>query len=504
MAEVYSISDAAPASRQSDDLRSKIVEFMRLAQLTNVADEIEDQQLSTIGQLVVREYQIDEDSRKDWKDRAKRAMDIAKQVTKQKSHPWENASNVKYPMITIAALQFAARAYPAICDGPKMVKCKTQGEDPTGEKAAAADRVSEHMSYQLTKQLPEWEEDIDTALHQIPIVGCAVKKVYKDESSPAGFYSDLISAFDLVVNSNVKSLERAPRVTHKFKLYPHEIMERRRDKRFRDIDLSGAEDEGEDTNAPHLFLEQHRYYDLDGDGLPEPWIITVHEPTYTVVRVRAGYDPSKIDYDPQSGRVTRLPKVDYFVKIPFIPDPDGGYYDVGFGHLLDSLSDVIDTTINQMMDAGTLQNAGGGFAAAGVDLGKGKSEVRLSPGKLKTVRVPGNDIRAGMVIPNFPGPSQVLFNLLGLLLEAAKDIAAVQDVLTGDVQRNQPVGTTLMLIEQGLKVFTANSITSTTPPSHDRWAHSSLRSLACSSQRVRTCSVMGCASHASKSSRSIT
>lgn len=451
----YSAFEPPPEPQELIELRQRVVELQHLSEQQNVAEDVEDTELGKLGSLVVREYDIDENSRTEWKERAKRAMEIAKQKTEQKNFPFENASNVKYPTITVAALQFAARAYPAICDGPRIVKCKVTGRDDNGAKAAAADRVSQHMSYQLGTENSEWEEDMDTCLHQIPIVGCAFKKVYRDPSRESGFTSDLISAFDLVVNKNAKSLERVPRATHCFSLYPHEIQERQRDGRFLDVDLSGAQDDAEDSDAPHEFLEQHRYYDLDEDGLSEPWIVTVHKLTEKVVRIRAGFNGSDIVADFQRFKIIRIPKQEYFVKIPFIPDPEGGFYDVGFGHLLDKLSDAIDTTINQMMDAGTLQNAGGGLIGAGLDAGKGKSEIRVQPGKYKTVSIAGNDIRQAVYEWNHPGPSKVLFELLGLFLEASKDITAVQDVLTGEVNRNQPATTTMALIEQGLKVFTA-------------------------------------------------
>ena len=55
------------------------------------------------------------------------------------------------------------------------------------------------MSWQLLDQMDGWEEDTDRLLINLPIVGCAFKKIYPDQHKPAGFCDDLISAFDLVV-----------------------------------------------------------------------------------------------------------------------------------------------------------------------------------------------------------------------------------------------------------------------------------------------------------------
>lgn len=448
--------DQIEAIRRQIALQRRLDDLAVFAEAENAAELLDDDALGKYGAKVVRDYHTDKTSRADWEDRARRAMDLAKQVKGAKSFPWDGASNVKYPMLTTAALQFAARAYPAIVDGPRIVKCQVLGfDDEQGTKASAADRISQHMSYQLLYELPEWESDMDTILHQIPIVGCAFRKVYPDQMSEAGFKSDFVSAFDLVVNQSARSLETVPRITHVFKLYPHEIQERQRAGIYLDVDLKGQSDQGTDDDAPEMFLEQHRYLDIDDDGVLEPWVVTVHEKTEKVVRIRPCFDHGAIITDQANGRIISIPRRPYFVMVPFIPDPDGGFYPVGFGHLLEPLSDVIDTTINQMMDAGTLQNAGGGFIASGVDLGKGKSTISLKPGQYRTVPTASQDLRQGIVNIEHPGPSKVLFELLSLMIDSGKDIAAIQDILVGDMPRNQTATTTMAMIEQGLKVFSA-------------------------------------------------
>lgn len=436
-------------------LRMHLVALKKLASLPNAAEAFESEKLSGLGQTVCREFKIDDDSRSDWKDCAQRSMDMARQKRETKSEPWANASNVKFPMLTTAALQFAARAYPAIVDGPRIVKCQVLGADPQGQKAASADRVSQHMSYQFLVEMEDWESDLDTALHQLPIVGCVFKKIYEDGSKDAGCCSDLVSAFDLVVNQKTKSLETTPRVTHAFTLYPHQIDERIREGKFIEFDHKGSGDDNSDDHAPHTFYEQYRYFDSDEDGVMEPWIVTVHKTTEKVVKMVCGFDPNEIKVDEQRGKIVSIPKRQYFVKIPFIPDPEGGFYDIGFGKLLEPLSDVIDTTINQMMDAGTLQNGGGGFIASGVDIGRGKSVLRMKPGEYRTVQTAAQDLRAGIYSMEHPGPSKTLFELLSLMIDSGKDIAAIQDILVGDMPRNQTATATMAMIEQGLKVFTA-------------------------------------------------
>lgn len=437
-----------------EKLQRQLVMLSKMAMLPNAAEVLDEVKLSEIGRKVVREYKIDRESRQDWEDKAKRAMDIARQVREVKNTPWENSSNVKYPLLTTAALQFGARAYPAIVDGPRIVKTKVMGRDPDGQKAAAGERVSEHMSYQLLHET-EWESDMDTMVHMLPIVGCCFKKVYADGYKEAGFCDDLVPAFDFVVHQKTKSLTTVPRATHVFPMYPHEIAERQRAGTMLDVDLKGESDDNEDDDAAHMLLEQHRYLDLDGDGVLEPWIVTVHERTEKVLKIKPAFDPGEVEIDQQRGKILRFKRKGYFVKIPFIPDPNGGFYDVGLGHLLSDVNEEIDTAVNQMNDAATMQNAGGGFMGGGIDAGKGKAEIRISPGVYKTVRASGPDLKNNIVPFAHPGPSKTTLDLLTLMIEAGKDISGIQDIMVGDQKTNQTATTTLALIEQGMKVFTA-------------------------------------------------
>ncbi len=428
-----------------------VAKLLEYEQSDNIAEDIDATELETIGADVDRDYDIDKKSREEWEASAQRAMDIALQVRQPKNYPFSGASNIKYPLVTVAALQFGARAYPAIVDGNRIVKAQVLGKDEDGAKRAKADRVSQHMSWQLLEQMEEWEEDTDVLIHHLPIVGCAFRKVWRSEELKR-CKAEMVPAVHLVVNNKVRNLSEAPRVTHELFLYPQDIEDRKRSGTFLDVELPApsGEDASDDEDAPHKFLEQHRYLDLDDDGYREPYIVTVHADSCKVVRIVANYRVEDIETDDK--QILRIPKQQYFVKYSFIPNPKGDFYDIGFGALLESLSETIDTAINQMLDAGHVQNAGGGFIGSGIRL-KTK-EVRLSPGKYEQVAVSG-DIRGQIYSHQFAGPSPVLFQLLGMMVDAAKDITAVKDILTGDGSDARTATATVALIEQGLKVFTA-------------------------------------------------
>jgi chaperonin GroES len=430
-----------------------LMRLVDLINMPNIAEELDDSKLSEIGQRVVREYEIDKNSRSEWEAKMSKAMDLAMQVAEAKTFPWPNAANVKYPLLTTAAIQFAARAYPAIVQGADVVRGKVVGRDVDGSKLDRAERIGQHMSYQLLDEMDGWEEDTDKLLHILPIVGCCFRKTYFDPDLGRNV-SEMVSAKNLVVNYNAKSFETTPRATQIFDLYPHQITERMRSGMYLDVELGLPQGNDGDEDGAHEFLEQHRRLDLDEDGYSEPYCVTVHKDTGKVVRIYARYDADGVHVDNRTHKVVRVEAVNYFTKYGFIPSPDGGFYDVGFGSLLWDINETINSTMNRLLDAGTLANTGGGLIGKGVKIKGGV--LRIRPGEWVPVDNPGGDLAANMYPLPVPQPSPVLFELLGFLTDAGREVASVKDVLSGDsMSANMPATTTMAMVEQGLTQFTA-------------------------------------------------
>jgi chaperonin GroES len=469
----------------------------------DISSLLDEATLTTLGANVVRDYEIDESDREEWKKGAEDGLKRAAQERIEAENPPPyRRSFVNYPILTVAAQQFNARAYPAICKTGSIVKCKVIGSDKgrpiiaadgtpavmldgeimsmgqaqdllmrmqangmqiqppqpawqikPGDKQRRADRVADYLNIYIEFRMDDWEEDTDDLLMQIPVVGCGFRKIWWD-ASEAKECAAFVSAMDLVVPTKAKSLETAPRITELMHgVFPFQIRERIASGFYRDVTLPQI---GEDEEEPRLLLEQHRLADLDDDGVDEPYIITVDKETQQVLRIEAAYGPDDVEVDRQ-GMPIRINRKCYYVKYPFLPSFKGGFYNMGFGHLLEQLSDIINTCINQTFDAGFAQIAGGGFIAAGLRLqgDKRPETMRWMPGEYKQVNVASGDLRAGIVERTFPSPSPIIFNLLEMMLGAAKDITSVKDVMTGEAKNTAPVGTTLALIEQGLSVFTA-------------------------------------------------
>jgi chaperonin GroES len=454
----------------------------------NDEPEISSETLTTLGMRVKREYDIDETSRASWKEKTEEAMKLAMQHTEPKQYPWPKAANVIFPLMTTASMQFAARAYPAIVMGREIVKGIVIGPDdgtpqidpqtgqpaiqpgppdpqtgqpvpmpvwqvPPGAKQVRADKIADHMSYQLLDEQPEWEGETDKLLHILPIVGSAFRKSFFDAGKGRNS-SLLVSALKLVINYHAKSLETAPRLTEEIQFYPLDIKNMERSGEFRKITYTGSQAQGEDKDAPIDFLEQHRWYDLDEDGYPEPYIVTIDKQSTQVVRIVARFDIENVHWNATKGRIQKIDPTHYYTPYEFFPNPEGGIYGVGFGQLLKPINEAVNTTLNMMLDAGHLQVVGGGFVGKGLSMNAGA--LRFQPGEWKPVNTNGATVQQSLVPLPAPGPSPILFQLLGLLVEAGKEVASIKDVLTGEqLPANTPATTMLAMVEQGLKQFTA-------------------------------------------------
>lgn len=467
-----------PMAPQMQESNPEIHMLDKMLGEANIADSLRDKEaksgksiLADIGERVVREYEIDETSREDWMKRNEEWMKLATQVKETKTFPWDGAANVKYPLLSMAALQFSARAYGSLIPSLDIVKAKVIGPDKDGTLATVANTLSTHMSYQLLYEMDGWEEDLDTLCFILPIVGVVFKKTYYSELDKKNV-SELVHAKDFVVNYYTKNLKKCSRYTHIMYYTTNEIKERQNKGIFIEYDedfgpgvgsdisttgnssTSGTTPPGrDDEETPRKVLEQYRFLDLDDDGYKEPYIVTVDYETRRVLRISPNFRVSGVERD-DDGKILCIKPVQWFTKFGFIPNPDGGFYDLGFGLLLGGINETVNTLTNQLLDSGTWSNLQAGWIAKGLRLG-GK-DLKFKPGEWKPVNAIGDDLRKSILPLPTNEPSKVLFELLGVLAQSGKELASVAEIFTGKLPgQNTPAATTMATIEQGLKVFTS-------------------------------------------------
>ena len=444
------------------------MEIEKLLRSPNIAEEMDSEELSSLGFKLFDEVNLDLTSRLEWEERNEKANKLALQVVDKKTFPWPGASNVKFPLITIAAMQYHSRAYPSLISNNEVVKCKVYGKDDDGEMHKRADRISRHMTYQVMEEDEGWEENTDKTLLVQSIAGTAIKKSYFDPIKGHNV-SELVLPNDFIVNYYTKSIPESPRVTQRILLSSNELHERQVRGVFLKItddtqptqtqqsmltqareDAQGVHVQSVDPDTPYEFFEIHCWIDLDEDGYKEPYIVYLRRDTGKIYRIVARYFDDSIEY--RDGKIVRINPEQYFTKYGFIPSPDGGFYDLGFGTLLGPLNDSINTVVNQLIDAGTMSNTGGGFLGRGVKIKGG--DYTFKPQEWKRVDSTGDDLRANIFPLPVREPSGVLFQLLQLLINYGERIAGATDIMTGvSPGQNTPAETSRNVVEQGMKVF---------------------------------------------------
>lgn len=445
----------------------------------NLCDRFSAEDLVRIGEECWTGYDQDEQSRRDWMRRNEVGMNLALQIQESKTFPWANCANVAFPLVTIAAMQFHARAYPAIVGGDGVVKCAVFGDDSTGDKTRRANRVSTHMSWQVMYQDKAWEDQEDKAILNLSIVGTNFKKTYYSASLGHNV-SELVLAKDLVLNYWAKSVEDCPRKTHRIPKFRNEVYENCMRGVWRDVleeawyagppatvrttaqveqdKRQGVTPPRPDNSTSWLFLEQHVNLDLDGDGYAEPYIVTFESTSRTVVRIVTRFDSEdaieRVVSGKRRGQIIRIRATEYFTKKSFIPSPDGGIYDIGFGVFLGPLNEAVNSLVNMLLDAGTMQTTGGGFLGRGAKLRGGTKS--FSPFEWKTVDSSGDDLRKSIFPLPVNEPSQVLFQLLSLLIDYTGRVSGTTDITVGENPgQNTPAQTTQTMVEMGQKIYTA-------------------------------------------------
>lgn len=465
----------------------------------DISDMLTDEQLAKLADQVCTQYDRDLSSREDWENVASKALeDMAKCDYGEKDYPWKGASNVHYPLLAYAVMQFNARSYPAIVKGDEAVSIKVVGADrgkqamspmgpvfevqgmpvvmspqgpvvmtpqgpmplpegaepqpmwerPPGHKTKRAARVRDYMNTVLFYRMDDWESETDTLLFQMPAIGCGFRKTWFDGKKHNARF---VPALDLVVDNDSKSLADAPQIAERIVgVFPHLIKRDMARGWYRQVEYLQDED-----REARTLIEAQCYYDMDEDGIDEPYIVTIDHKERTLLRVVPDFGPEQVNVSDEG--LAFIERREFYTKYEFLPHPQGKFYNPGLAHFLEQYGEVVNTIINQMIDANHAATAGGGFIGSGLRIqGQGQSSsLRFRPGEYKTVPVTGDQLRNGIYERPYPQLSSVMFNLLDLILGAAKDIASVKDVLSGDASTNGPVGTTLALIEQGLQVFTA-------------------------------------------------
>jgi len=432
----------------------------------NLAEQLSDGDLDVIARELSNAYEGDKDSRADWASTYAEGLDLLGMKYNDRTSPFPGASGVSHPLLAESVTQFQAQSYKELYPAGGPVKTQIMGET-NPQIDAQSNRVKEFMNFQLTHIMEEYEPELDQMLFHLPLSGSAFRKVYFDNTLGRPV-AKFVSSEDLVVPYQATDLITCARVTHVVKMMANDLRKFQVSGFYRDVEVGTPPDDDPSTvqskvdeiegkqrvytkDDIYTLLEIHTELDLPGyedtneageeTGISLPYIITIEENSNKVLSIRRNWDeqnPLKI-------------KKQYFVHYKFLPGL--GFYGFGLIHMLGGLTKTATSILRQLIDAGTLVNLPAGFKARGLRIRD--DDQPLVPGEFRDVDAPAGDLKASLMTLPYKEPSQTLFNLLGFVIDSGKSFAAVADMKLGEGNEVNPVGTTMALLERGMKVMSA-------------------------------------------------
>jgi hypothetical protein len=430
----------------------------------NLAEYLEDSQLGEISNSLRAAYEDDLQSRQEWEEAYTKGLDLLGIKTIERTEPFQGASGVTHPLIAESVTQFQAQAYKELLPASGPVKTQIIGL-VDAEREAQAARVKDFMNYEITETMEEYDPDMDQLLFYLPLSGSCFKKVYWDMTMQRAV-AQFVPAQDLVIPYTATNLNTATRVTHVLRMDENDIRKMQIAGLYRDIELS-ATDEANDmvrekvddlqgTSKSYLdetytLLEMHVNLDIEGfedmspDGEPTgiqlPYIVTLDKGSGKILSILRNFDE---DTDLAKKR-------QYFVHYKFMPGL--GFYGFGLVHMIGGLGRAATSILRQLIDAGTLSNLPGGFKAKGIRVRN--SDEPIQPGEWRDMDAPGGDLRNSLMPLPYKEPSATLGQLLGSLIEGGRRFISLADEQVGNMNQEAPVGTTVALLERGMKVMSA-------------------------------------------------
>ena len=441
---------------QEMDFNSNLVDFLGEDILQNISNDL----LSSI--------KSDKQSRSEWEKTYTDGLKyLGMKFDDSRSQPFEGSSGVVHPILAEAATQFQAQAYKEMLPAKGPVKTEIVGAR-TVETENQAERVQEFMNYYIMNVMEEYDPELDQMLFYLPLAGSTFKKVYFDFVLNRAV-SKFIPPEDLIVPYEAPDISSAERITHAISMSANEIKKQQLSGFYANVDI-GSESYSDDLsdiaeaideiqgvspsykeNRNRTVYEVHTVLDIEGfedvdeqgnpTGLKLPYIVTIEEDSEKVLSIRRNYLPNDLLKN----------KINYFVQYKFMPGL--GFYGLGLSHMIGGLSKASTSILRQLIDAGTLANLPAGFKARGMRIRD--EDDPLQPGEFRDIDTTGGSLRENLIPLPIKEPSNVLMQLLGILVDSGKRFAAIADMNVGDMNQAMPVGTTVALLERGTKVMSA-------------------------------------------------
>jgi hypothetical protein len=410
---------------------------------SNLADIIDPDALAQISLDVASMFDADKSSRSDWEEQYAKGLDLLGLRMEERTQPFRGASAATHPMITEAIIQFQAQAFKELMPAGGPVRTQIMGKE-TVDKYQQSSRVQDFMNYQITSVMEEYTPEFDQQLFYTGYGGSTFKKVYYDYQL-GRMVSKLCLADDVYIPYNGSSVvSQCPRLTHRIAMDSNEYNKRALAGEYIDTPVSTyempsnpsqikeavdrltgiqpANDVGEVFLLEQMVdLDLLGFEDLDENdeatGIKLPYVVTMLEDSLKVVGIRRNWK--------QNDELRR--RRNYFVHYVLVEGP--GAYGLGFVHLIGGLAKASTSALRQLIDAGTLSNLPAGFKAKGARIADNSDPIQ--PGEWRDIDAGGAELSASLMPLPYKEPSQVLFSLLGFLVDSGKRLSSTADMQIG-------------------------------------------------------------------------
>lgn len=432
----------------------------------NLAETLPPETLLTIGRELCDLLERDGESRKArdklYKEGLLRTgMDLDAKV----GADFDGASQTVHPVLAEATIDISARAIRELFPPEGPVKTKIVGEE-TPAKLDKAERKRDYLNWQLTTQVIEYRRELEQLLTQCALAGSQFMKWYRDNDLKRPC-AEFVPSDQILLPFSASSFRASRRKAHIIKLTQEEYESRIDSGWYYDPyvvsapstepDMTAAEEEaakiegkeqtGYNEDGTRTFYEAYVWWvikedKLKGKAKSVPYIITLDEYNKRPVGIYRNWEQTEED---------KVDELQWIVEWPLIPWR--GALTVGLVHLIGGLSVSATGALNALLDSAHINNAPTALTLKGSMLSGQNKQINIG----ETVAIEGpagiDDIRKLAMPMPYNAPSQVLFQLLGWLTEAAKGVVTTASEKLADATNEGPVGTTYALIEQGAIVF---------------------------------------------------
>lgn len=433
----------------------------------NLADEIDENELEAVALELVTKIDYDKDSRK---ERDTQQAEAIRRTGLGNEAPggaeFEGASRVVHPMLTKAVVEFESRAIAELYPPEGPVKDFIPGES-TKQRVDKARRKKTYMNWQFKVQMPEFRAELEQLLTQLPLGGSQYLRLVYDHKKkrPVPIFVPIDDVYLPYAASSFYSAERATYVEH---ITRFEYENRVESGQYREIDeladggaasamvpeVSESEKatekiEGKSSNAYNEdglrdIYEVQTFAEFEEDYGYSPYLITICAHTHKVLAVVRNWEEQDENREPMF----------WMAEFGFVPWR--GVYHIGLGHMIGWLSGAATGALRALLDSAHINNLPTLLKLKGTNF-SGQT-VQLAATTITEVEggIATDDIRKLIMPIPFNPPSSVLVELLGLLIkEGDETVKTAMENLSENANAQMPVGTTLALIEQGMKVLAA-------------------------------------------------